>query len=64
MKTPEQLKGKPFDLGLPVAKPVAIGSMSRAQLDAELAKGMDSLHEGTTYTPDQVDAELAREFDI
>jgi addiction module RelB/DinJ family antitoxin len=57
-------KGMPFDLRLPAAKPVAIGGMTRAQLDAELAKGMDSLHEGATYTPDQVDAELAREFGI
>jgi addiction module RelB/DinJ family antitoxin len=57
-------KGMPFDLRLPAAKPIAIGGMSRAQLDAELAKGMESLHEGTTCTPDQVDAELAREFSI
>jgi hypothetical protein len=38
--------------------------MSRAQLDAELEKGMESLHEGMTYTLDQVDAELAQEFGI
>jgi addiction module RelB/DinJ family antitoxin len=57
-------KGMPFDLRLPAAKPVAVGGMSRAQLDAELEKGMESLHEGMTYTLDQVDAELAQEFGI
>ena len=35
--------GMPFDLRLPVAKPAAIGGMSRAELDAELTKGIESL---------------------
>ena len=33
--------GLPFDLRLPAGKPVAIDGMTRAELDAELAKGMD-----------------------
>ncbi len=57
-------KGIPFDLCLPSAKPTAIGGMSRAQLDAELMKGVESMQSGKTYTADEVDAELAREFDI
>jgi len=35
--------------------------MSRAQLDAELMKGVESMQSGKTYT---ADAELAREFGI
>jgi len=38
--------------------------MSRAQLDAELMKGVESMQSGKTYTADEVDAELAREFGI
>lgn len=57
-------RGIPFDLRLPYAKPTAIGGMSREQLDAELQKGMDSMKSGKTYTADEVDAELAREFGI
>lgn len=57
-------RGIPFDLRLPYAKPTAIGGMSREQLDAELQKGMDSLKSGKTYTADEVEAELAREFGI
>lgn len=57
-------KGIPFALQLPTAKPVAIGGMSREQLDAELQKGMDSMKSGKTYTADEVDAELRREFGI
>lgn len=57
-------KGIPFDLRLPSAIPTAIGGMSRAQLDAELMKGVESIQSGKTYTADEVDAELAREFGI
>lgn len=40
-----------------------IGGMSRAELDAELTKGIESLKSGS-YTADEVDAELAKEFGI
>ena len=46
----------------PTKRPVAIGGMSRAALDCELAKGVDSLHDGNGMTPDEVDAALALEF--
>lgn len=57
-------RGLPLDLHLPSAKPTAIGGMSRAELDTELMKGIDSLKSGRTYTADEVDAELAKEFGI
>ena len=57
-------RGLPLDLHLPSSKPVAIGSMNQAELDAELMKGIDSVKSGRTYTADEVDAELSREFGI
>lgn len=57
-------RGLPLDLHLPSAKPTAIGGMSRAEIDAELTKGIDSLKSGKTYTADEVDAELSKEFGI
>lgn len=57
-------RGFPLDLRLPSAKPTAIGSMSRAEIDAELKKGLESLKSGKSYTADEVDAELKREFGI
>ncbi len=57
-------RGLPLDLHLPSAKPTAIGGMSHVEIDAELTKGIDSLKSGKTYTADEVDAELAKEFDI
>lgn len=47
-------KGIPFDLHLPSGKPVAVGSMSREQLDAELMKGVESLKSGKSYTVDEM----------
>ncbi len=57
-------KSLPLNLRLPSARPTAIGNMGRAELDAELMKGVESLQSGKTYTVDEVDAELAREFGI
>lgn len=57
-------KGIPFDLRLPAAKPTAIGKMNRAELDEQLALGMESLNSGRSYSAEEVDAILAKEFDI
>lgn len=57
-------RGLPLDLHLPSVKPTGIGSMSRIELDAELTKGIESLKSRKTYTADEVDAELAKEFGI
>lgn len=57
-------RGLPFDLHLPAAQPVAAGTLSRAELDVELKKGMESVKSGKLYTADEIDAELAKEFGI
>lgn len=56
-------KGLPFELKLP-SKPLAIGAMTREELDAELQKGVDSIKAGKIYSADEVDAILAKEFGI
>lgn len=57
-------RGLPFSLTLPDDRPVAIGGMSRAQIDVELSKGVDSLQNGVRYSVDEVDKELEQEFGI
>lgn len=57
-------RGLPFSLTLPDDRPVAVGGMSRAQIDAELSKGLESLQSGVRYSADDVDQELAQEFGI
>ena len=46
------------------SKPTSIGEMSQVELDAELFKGVKSLKSGKTYTADEIDAELKKEFGI
>ena len=57
-------KGMPFELCLPMGKPVAVGGMTRNRLDEELMKGVKSIKAGKTYTADEVDDELKKEFGI
>ena len=52
-------KGMPFELKLPSSKPLAVGAMTREELDAELQKGVDSIKAGKVYSADEVDAALA-----
>lgn len=56
--------GLPFEVRIPARVPVAIGSLTKEELDAELEKGMKSIKEGRVYTDEEVDAELKREFGI
>ena len=57
-------KGMPFELKLPSSKSLAVGAMTREELDAELQKGVDSIKAGKVYSADEVDAVLAKEFGI
>ena len=55
-------KGMPFDLKLPTARPKSLGEMTREEIDTELQKGFDSMAGGVTYTADEVDEIMAKEF--
>ena len=56
--------GIPFDVRIPSPKPVAADALTRAELDAELMKGVESLKAGKGYSADEVDAILRKEFGI
>lgn len=57
-------RGLPFAPRLPGAFPTAIGGMSRAELDDELQKGMDSLRTGEVQPAEQVFHALKKELDV
>lgn len=57
-------RGLPFEAKLPAAKPVAIGGMSREEIDAELGKGMTSVRNGAVFSADDVDDVMKRELGI
>ena len=59
-----QTNSLPLDLRLPVSKPTSIGDMTRDQIDVPLPTGLNSLQKERTYTPEAVDAILAKEFNI
>lgn len=56
--------GMPFELKIPIKKPVASGSLTREELNEELSKGVLSLQCGSVYTADEVDKKLTEMFDI
>lgn len=56
--------GIPFDLRIPVKKPLSVADMTKKQFDAELQKGFDSFKAGKVLSADEVDAKLAKEFGI
>lgn len=54
--------GMPFASKIPNTDPVAIGGMTKAQLDAELMKGIESLRSEKAYTAEEIDTQFAEEF--
>jgi len=56
--------GLPFQPSLPGRRPTAIGGMTREQLDAEIAKGVESFRNGKIYTEEEMDVIFAEEFGV
>lgn len=57
-------KGLPFDVKIPSDTPIAMGALTKEQLDVELAKGMADINAGKVYSADDVENEMRREFGI
>ena len=57
-------RGMPFEMKLPAARPVAIGELTKEQLDAELQLGMDDLAAGRVISADEVEAEMRSLYGI
>jgi predicted transcriptional regulator len=49
---------------LPVRKPVAMGALTKEEIDAEIGKGIKSIEEGRVYSADTVEAEMMRDFGV
>lgn len=57
-------KGLPFAVKLPAAKPVAIGALSKEELDAEIEKGYVDLVEGRTEPVEKVFSDIRRDYGL
>lgn len=57
-------RGMPFAVKLPAAKPVAMGALTKEELDAELEKGYADILAGRTEPADKVFADIRREYGL
>jgi len=52
--------GLPFEVRLPVKKPLSIDEMTKEDLYAELEKGINDIKSGRTHTIDEVNEILSK----
>ena len=55
-------RGIPFDVKVHAPAPIAAGSLTRDEFDAELWKGIHSLKAGRSHSADEVDAMFERKY--
>ncbi|MDD4019654.1 MAG: type II toxin-antitoxin system RelB/DinJ family antitoxin [Kiritimatiellae bacterium] len=57
-------RGIPFDMKLPQNKPLAFGSLSEEQFNAELEKGLADLAGGSVISAEDVAAKMNQDFGV
>lgn len=57
-------KGLPFEVKLPVSKPVEMSALSKEELDAEIEKGYADMLEGRTEPAQKVFEDIRRDYDL
>ena len=55
--------GLPFEVKMPSKKPLVYEDLSEEDFDREILKAMDDLDNGRTYTVEEVEKELSKEFE-
>lgn len=57
-------RGIPFDIKLPANKPISVSELTKEQLNAEIAKGMEDIENGKVYSAEEVKSEMHRLYGI
>lgn len=57
-------RGLPFDVKLPVARPVTMGTLTKEELDAELEKGYADMLECRTEAAAKVFADIRKDYGL
>lgn len=57
-------RGIPFDMKLPKSKPLAFGSLSEEQFNAEIEKGLADLTAGKVVSADSVADKMRRDYGV
>ena len=56
--------GIPFDMKLPLRRPLAAGELTKEQFDAEIQKGFDDAEAGKLYTAADVESHMKSRFNV
>lgn len=51
-------RGIPFDIKLPANKPISVSELTKEQLNAEIAKGMEDIENGKVYSAEDITQQL------
>lgn len=51
-------RGIPFDIKLPANKPISVSELTKEQLNAEIAKGMEDIENGKVYSTEDITQQL------
>jgi len=57
-------QGIPFDMKLPVRRPIDMGALTKEQFDAEIEKGFADMVTGRMRSADEVFTEIRRDYAI
>lgn len=57
-------RGIPFDMKLPKSNPLVVGSLSEAQFNAEIEKGLSDLAAGKVASTEKVADRMRRDFGV
>ena len=57
-------RGLPFDVKIPLTKPVSVATLTEEQLDAELEKGYADILEGRTKAANMVFADIRKDYGL
>lgn len=57
-------RGLPFDVKIPLTKPVSVATLTEEQLDAELEKGYADMLEGRTKAANMVFADIRKDYGL
>ena len=56
--------GIPFDMKLPLRRPLAVGELTKEQFDSEIQKGFDDAESGKLYSASDVEAHMKSRFNV
>lgn len=57
-------RGIPFEMKLPVKRPLVMGELTKEELDAEIAKGVADIESGRVHSAEEVFDEMHRSYGI